>query len=415
MTVEPHGADSRIPEPEEETGDRGLAGAGRADQRHRAPARDGERDLGERGSPSARIGEGDLRHLKGRPAGIHPVHAGAVRDEHALRVHGVHAARRAQRIGELATHLGDLPHGDEGGHGQQREQRQDGRVEPARRAERRAHHDDGEPADPRGDLLQRGLQGQVVEEGHAHPEVLSRLGGELLAARAHLPERDDLAQPLDRIHGMRGEIAGDFARARAEPVDARAPEDRREGGPGQEGQQSQGQGPAEARQHEKDADGHEHGHEGGRDRVGEEVLDQLDVMSGHADQIARAPSREIGGGQRVELAEHVEAHVGEQAIGHVMGQPRLEPVQDARERRGEGEGDQQPAERRAVLDRAHDERAQYPHPDQRDHPRHAEHEGDEEPRAVARDHAEEHANQLRPAHPLRAQDRVRRLEERRIR
>ena len=90
---------------------------------------------------------------------------------------------------------------------------------------------------------------------------------------------------------MRGEIAGDFARARAEPVDARAPEDRREGGPGQEGQQSQSQGPAEARQHEKDADGHEHGHEGGRDRVGEEVLDQLDVMSGHADQIARAPSR----------------------------------------------------------------------------------------------------------------------------
>ena len=43
--------------------------------------------------------------------------------------------------------------------------------------------------------------------------------------------------------------------------------------------------PSEAGERDEHAHGHEHGHEGGRDGVGEEVLDQLDVVRGHPDEI----------------------------------------------------------------------------------------------------------------------------------
>ena len=44
--------------------------------------------------------------------------------------------------------------------------------------------------------------------------------------------------------------------------------------------------------------GNEDRHEGRRHRVGEEILDQLDVVGGDADEIAGAPPHEIGGRQR---------------------------------------------------------------------------------------------------------------------
>ena len=98
-------------------------------------------------------------------------------------MHRVHAPRGAQRVRELAAHLRDLPDGHERGHSEQGEQWEDGAVESARPGEHRAHADDGEPAEPGGDLLQRGLHGQVVEERHARPEVRLRLGRELHASR----------------------------------------------------------------------------------------------------------------------------------------------------------------------------------------------------------------------------------------
>ena len=78
---------------------------------------------------------------------------------------------------------------------------------------------------------------------------------------------------------------------------------------------------------------HQDGDEGRRHGVGEEILDQLDVVRGERHQIAGAPAHQIGRRQRVELAEGVDAHLGQQAEGHVVGQPGLEPVQDARQGR----------------------------------------------------------------------------------
>ncbi len=84
-------------------------------------------------------------------------------------------------------------------------------------------------------------------------------------------------------------------------------------------------------------------------------------------------------------------------------------MQEPRQRRGQREGHQQRAEGHAVFHRADDERAQHAHADQRHHPAHAEHEREREPRAIAGDHAEQHADQLGPAHAFGPDDRVRRL------
>src|SRR2546422_8274384 len=43
---------------------------------------------------------------------------------------------------------------------------------------------------------------------------------------------------------------------------------------------------------------HQHGHEGRRDRVGEEVLDQLDVVRGHAHEIAAAVLHHVSGDRK---------------------------------------------------------------------------------------------------------------------
>ncbi len=114
----------------------------------------------------------------------------------------------------------------------------------------------------------------------------------------------------------------------------------------------------------------------------EEVLDQLDVVSGDADEVAAPAAREIRRRERVELPEHVEAHVGEQPIGGVVREPGLEPVQQAGERRDDAEREEERARGIAVLHRADGERAQHADADQRDDPRDAE---DERRRRACRD------------------------------
>ena len=201
--------------------------------------------------------------------------------------------------------------------------------------------DHRETAEAGGDLLPRALQGQVAEERQAHRQVVPRLGGELLAPRPDALEGDDLAEPLHGVDGMGVQIARHLARPRAQPIDPRPRQDGRERRIEEERQQHQGERPAEGPERGDHRGRDEDGDEGRRDGVGEEVLDQLDVVGGDAHQVARAAPRQIGGRQRVELAEDVEAHVGEQPVGHVVGEPRFEPVQEARERRHDGERHEQ--------------------------------------------------------------------------
>ncbi len=85
--------------------------------------------------------------------------------------------------------------------------------------------------------------------------------------------------------------------------------------------------PGQHRQHRRR---HQHRDEGRRHGVGEEILDQLDIVGRQRHQIAGAPPREIGRRQRIELAEHVDAHLGQQPERHLMGDPGFQPVQRRR-------------------------------------------------------------------------------------
>ena len=131
--------------------------------------------------------------------------------------------------------------------------------------------------------------------------------------------------------------AASRARALSRSMRAR-PQHRAERDVAKEGRQHDGHGPAVGQQHAEHHGGHEDADEGRRDRVGEEVLDELDVVRRHAHQVARPPARQVRGRQRVERAEEPEPHVGQEPVRDVVGQPRLEPVEEPGEGRDDEEG-----------------------------------------------------------------------------
>ena len=135
------------------------------------PAGTLKRHVGQRAAPAAGIGEAHARHLEGDVAPVPLVrrHARAVGDRHRLGVDRVDAARGAERVGELAADLRDLPHRHEGRHGEQREERQHAAVEPPARREPGAREHDREAAEAGRDLLPRALPRQVAEERQRAP------------------------------------------------------------------------------------------------------------------------------------------------------------------------------------------------------------------------------------------------------
>ena len=194
-----------------------------------------------------------------------------------------------------------------------------------------ARHDHGEAAEA-GQHLQDGvLERELAEEGQAQRDVALRELVELGAAGVFLLEGDDLAQALHRIDGEGAELARRFARLAAQAIDALAHQEGAQAHGEQERQQRQRQPAVGPGQHRDHGRRHQDGDEGRRHGVGEEVLDQLDVVGGQRHQIAGAPAHQIGRRQRIELAEGVDAHLGQQAEGHVVRQPGFEPVQDARQ------------------------------------------------------------------------------------
>ena len=167
----------------------------------------------------------------------------------------------------------------------------------------------------------------------------------MVAARALLLEGDDLAQALHRIDGEGAELARRLARlgpsrsTRLRIRNGLRPTASRNGSSASASQ------PLAQASTASTAAGTRIGDEGRRHGVGEEVLDQLDVVGGQRHQIAGAAAHQIGRRQRVELAEDVDAHLGQQAEGHVVRQPGFQPVQHARQRRHDGERDGEAARR----------------------------------------------------------------------
>ncbi len=376
------------------------------DQRDHRARGHREGDVLQRGLAPARVGEGDaVKRDRGRLLAARPRHAGPVGDAHRLAVDRVDAPGGRERVGELAADLRDLPDRHERGHGEQGEQREHRALEPARRHEPRAHQRHREAAEPGGHFLERRLAREVGEEGHARARVGHGARGERLAALRLLLERDDLAEPLHGVHRVRVQLAGGFAGTRAEPIDARAPEQRAQRRVGQERQDGQRHRPPEGGEGGEHHRGHQHRDQARRDGVGEEVLDQLDVVGGHAEQIAGPPRGQVGRAQLHELAEEAHAHVGEQPVRHVVGEPGLEPVQHAGQRRDDQERHEPRAGRLAAAHRADHQRAQQPDADQRGHPRHAQPERDDEPPVIARGHRDQDAAHLPPARARRPEDR----------
>ncbi len=318
------------------------------------------------------------------------------------------AAGRTQRIGQLTSHLRDLGDWQERGHGQDGEQRQNPGVQRTRGHQPRARQHDGQTAQARHHLLGGGLKSQIAEEVETDRDIGFCLLDEGRAAPVLVLERHDIGQALDRIDGEGVELAQTFARARSQRIDAAAQEYGRQAGIKKERRQRQSDRPAEGGQDDQDRSRHDDRDESRRDRVGEEILDHFDVMRGDAQKVARAPARHIGWGQGVEFAEDVDAHLGQQAVGHVVGDPRFHPVQDAGERRHHGQADQDVGKRIAVAHRADDQRGQDAHADEGHHARDAEAKGRDKAHVPGADQLHQHIEQAEPAEPVGADDAFRR-------
>ena len=116
--VEQDPAGKRVPEPQQQIGDRGLAGARGADQRHCAPGRNRELDVAQCRSTGARVGEPDTLETNLRAADRGRRAQWTVDDRRIFALHCIIAAGRGDRIGELAADLGDLRDRQKRGQGQ---------------------------------------------------------------------------------------------------------------------------------------------------------------------------------------------------------------------------------------------------------------------------------------------------------
>ena len=164
---------------------------------------------------------------------------------------------------------------------------------------------------------------------------------------------------------MRAELSQRRPRLRTHAIDAPAADQRREAGVGQKRQQRERERPRGQTQHRQHRARHQHGHERRRNGVREEILDGLDVLRRKRQQVAGAALEQISRRERFELDEEIDAHLGKQAIRHVVRQPGFEPVQQPRERRDDEQRDHQRLRGRTVFDRGNDERAQNADADER--------------------------------------------------
>ena len=181
-------------------------------------------------------------------------------------------------------------------------------------------------------------------------------------------ERCEFGQTLDRLRQMGADPAQCAARLAAEPIDLAASKDRRQPRPGQERQQNNGERPCNPCQQCQHPGRDQHGDECRCHGMGVEILDRLDILGRERHQIAGAAPQQIGRCQTVELGEQRDAHLRQQAIGHVVRQPGFEPVQRCRHRRREQQRHQQAEDRLLRRDRRNHQSAENANADEGQHP-----------------------------------------------
>ena len=262
----------------------GLARARGADQRDGAARAQVERDAVERRAGRVFVAEADFGQRRG--AGLRRWRGGglgarSVGDGGALVVDGGQAAGRAERVAQSAADLGEFGDGHEGAHREQGEQGGERGVDLALHGERAADRQHGEAAQSGQPFEHHALHGDLAVEGAAHGGVLAHPLGELEAARPLALERGHLAQPLQRVDHVRVEVAQMVARARAELVHDSAGEERAERGQHQQRREPEAKPPVDREERDQRRGRHDYGDHHVGDRVGEEVLDGLDILGRH--------------------------------------------------------------------------------------------------------------------------------------
>ena len=124
-------------------------------------------------------------------------------------------------------------------------------------------------------------------------------------------EGDDLAQPLQRVDHVGVEIAEVVAGAGAQAVDDPPGEQRAQRGEQQQRREPEPEPPIDEKHGDQSRAGHHDGDDDVGDGVGEEVLDRLDVLRSHRDEVAAAAAQQVGRREIVELAEQLNAQVGQ--------------------------------------------------------------------------------------------------------
>ena len=133
----------------------------------------------------------------------------------------------------------------------------------------------------------------------------------------------------------------------------------------QERSQRQHQRPAHQAQHRQDRGRDHHGNERRGDGVGEEQLHRLHVGAGDAHQVAGAAPGQVGRRQGVQGVVDVDAHLRQELVGEVVGQPAVGPGKHGGETHHRSEQDQVEGDVAAADQLAHQQRAGRAHPHHR--------------------------------------------------
>ena len=155
-----------------------------------------------------------------------------------------------------------------------------------------------------------GLPREIVQQHEPHRLILPDAGHEFVATPRRRFERDQLGQALNGLRRVGAEFTQSTAGGGREAVDAPPAQHRRTGGIGQERQQCQGERPGNHGERHQHRTGDQHRDEGGRDRVGVEILDCLHILGRQRDQVAGATLQQVGRGKRIELAVKIDSHHG---------------------------------------------------------------------------------------------------------
>lgn len=176
-------------------------------------------------------------------------------------------------------------------------------------------------------LLPGRLERQVCIERHPRALIVGRLIVKDLPARSNRTKGDEFAHALHCVHDKGIEATQFGASLAAKGINLAALEHRCERRINQEWQQYECCRPGYEGESDQNGQWYQERHHRRRHDVREEVFDRLDVLCPERNEIARAPLQKIGRRKLFQGVVEIDAHLGEQSVGHVVGAPRFIPLQ----------------------------------------------------------------------------------------